>query len=54
MANLSPDSYLIWVNWFQSDGVDEEMKDDVDSVLSLLDRIKKEKEKALLQTVRLK
>lgn len=34
----------------KSDGVDEEMKDDVDSVLSLLDRIKKEKEKALLQT----
>ena len=30
------------------------MKDDVDSVLSLLDRIKQEKEKALLQTVRLK
>lgn len=33
----------------KSDGVDEEMKDDVDSVRGLLDRLKQEKERELLQ-----
>ena len=36
---------------FQSDGIDEEMRDDVDSVRGLLDRLKQEKERELLQEV---
>ena len=42
-------SYIL--NFLQSDGVDEKMKEDIDSVRGLLDRLKHEKERALLQEV---
>lgn len=35
----------------QSDGSDEEMKDDIDSVRGLLDRFKEDKERELLKEV---
>ena len=35
----------------QSDGGDEEMKDDIDSVRGLLDRLKEDKERELLKEV---
>ena len=35
----------------QTDGGDEEMKDDIDSVRGLLDRLKEEKERELLKEV---
>ena len=41
----------MYVALLQSDGSDEEMKDDIDSVRGLLDRLKEDKERELLKEV---
>ena len=41
----------MYVALLQSDGSDQEMKDDIDSVRGLLDRLKEDKERELLKEV---